>query len=749
MAKTNGGKEGTAVKELENTEEALSSEEDLGAISEKSEAEAEALEAAGLGFPFPIRRANWASGLYEWSFPGKKKVSGRGAALSELDEATDAEILDGMNEETLGIPRWAQREELRLDVDKHYPQLVASGTLYRGLTTRLHWIANLQERRPNLWTGVIWYKDGDASTFPFTRIMVRVQSGWFHHQRKAHVWFYGGGGPVRHRLFKYKSPYFHPVEFEYDWVKGTDALTEIQTCAHPNRPAGMSCERLSIREVFQRAGFDVKISRKSKRIPLAGAGADAEWSNMEMHDAMQIYWSRFVSKAQWAMWVLFASLHESGTGLGGIMFDSIGPNHRQGTALFNDSFIAQAPAGDPNPDAWVKRMRFWTACHEMGHSFNLAHSWQKELGTPWIPINNEGEERSFMNYPYFVSGGQSAFFSDFEYRFSDSEMLFMRHSPSRFVQMGNADWFDHHGFEQAEESPEPAFRLELRANRDKALYEFMEPVVLELKLTNLQDQPQLVNEHILENNDQMMVVLKKRGGKARQWVPFARYCYENRNTVLNPGKSKYESLFISAGQNGSDLAEPGDYVVQIMLTVGGEDIVSNPMHLRVTPPKAYEEELLAQDFFSEDVGRILTFDGSQYLEKGNDILREVSDKLNDRRVAIHAQVALGNPLAYDYKTLNLGTGPEKEIVAACQDKGNFKITSAKVDAARKEIKAALTDQADTAAETLGHVDYKYYTDQFKKWLTKKNDTKTAGEVNKTMRNTLSNRKVPDSVFDES
>ena len=47
-----------------------------------------------------------------------------------------------------------------------------------------------------------------------------------------------------------------------------------------------------------------------------------------------------------------------------------------------------------------------------------------------------------MNYPFRVAGGQSAFFADFEYRFSDQELLFMRHAPERFVQMGAADWFD-------------------------------------------------------------------------------------------------------------------------------------------------------------------------------------------------------------------------------------------------------------------------------------------------------------------
>ena len=66
-----------------------------------------------------------------------------------------------------------------------------------------------------------------------------------------------------------------------------------------------------------------------------------------------------------------------------------------------------------------------------------------------MPLADEPEARSFMNYPYNVAGGQAAFFADFEFRFSDQELLFIRHAPERFVQMGNAAWFDHHGFEEA------------------------------------------------------------------------------------------------------------------------------------------------------------------------------------------------------------------------------------------------------------------------------------------------------------
>ena len=110
-----------------------------------------------------------------------------------------------------------------------------------------------------------------------------------------------------------------------------------------------------------------------------------------MHDAMQTYWSRFENRPQWALWILNAGLHDSGTSLGGIMFDDIGPNHRQGTAIFNDSFIDNAPPGDVAPEGWRQRMKFWTICHEMGHAFNMAHSWQKALGTSWMPLSNDPE----------------------------------------------------------------------------------------------------------------------------------------------------------------------------------------------------------------------------------------------------------------------------------------------------------------------------------------------------------------------
>ena len=280
--------------------------------------------------------------------------------------------------------RGGRSEELRLDVDGSFPQMTVSGRVVMGLTEALHWIANLTRVSRDSWEGDIWFKNGNPAYLPYNHVTVEVTRSFYAYQRRAKVTFSGGMIRSVTRTYAWQSWYFHKADFEFDTVEGTTAVTAIDTHDHPDRPAGMTSENLSIEDIYRRAGFDVSISGGSGNVPISLANADGVWSDAEMHDAMVAYWSRFQPKAQWAMWVLFAARHQMGTNLGGIMFDDIGPNHRQGTAMFNDSFIANPPNGDPAPAAWVQRMRFWTAVHEMGHAFNLAHSWQKSLGTPWI-----------------------------------------------------------------------------------------------------------------------------------------------------------------------------------------------------------------------------------------------------------------------------------------------------------------------------------------------------------------------------
>jgi len=602
-----------------------------------------------------------------------------------------------------------RRETIRLDIDGRYPQMTVSGTIGGSLATRIHWIARLTKVGPSRWTGPIWYKDGAIASFPYTTVDVSASPSPFASGRSVKIKFGGGGVPKRTVVYKFVSPHFRTVNFEFDFQAGEIADTEIETCAHPVRPASMPCETLTIPKVYQRAGCQVTTTAGSP----VSAPPGATWSDTEMHDAMQIHWSRFANNAQWAMWVFYASLHETGTNLGGIMFDDIGPNHRQGTALFVDSFIAQPPANDSNPAAWIDRMRFWTAAHEMGHAFNLAHSWQKSLGapygTPWIPLADEPEARSFMNYPYNVAGGQAAFFANFEYRFSDQELLFLRHAPERFVQMGNAAWFDHHGFEEAAVSEEPTLKLELRVNREQARYEFMEPVWLELKLTNVGVQPRLVDAEVLDA-DSLTVILKKEGKEARQLIPFRQKCVQPTTIALMPGESIYGTVVASAGLNGWDVAEPGTYLIQTAARVGEEDVVSEPLVLRIAPPLSREEEYSAGDLFTQDTARVLVFGGTRggtdELGHANDVLNEIVERFPERRIALHARVALGNPLTIDYKRL-IPTDEGLELDVA----------PAKPDEAATLIEPALVEEADVAAESFGHIRYRVIAERVARRLT--------------------------------
>ena len=663
------------------------------------------------------------------------------SAWSGEEWGNDGNVVGGA-----GILPLFQREDLRLDVDGNFAQMAASGTAYSRLTARNHWIASLRATKTG-WSGDIWYKD-NAASFPYTRVRIRVIRQTFWRRPTAAVVTFSGGGTPFTRTYKWTSARFRSVEFEYDSTPDANQVNSVQTHAHPNRPPGLRNENLTIDTVYRRAGFDVTNSGGSGSVPVTGAGANGTWSDAEMHDAMQTYWSRFSNAPRWAMWVFSAALHDMGDSLGGIMFDDIGPNHRQGTAVFTEAFISVAPPADPAPAAWVQRMRFWTTAHEMGHAFNLAHSWQKSLGTAWIPLVDEPEARSFMNYPYSVSGGETAFFANFDYRFSNAELLFMRHAPARFVQMGNANWFDNHGFESPDAALQASeYRLEVRANRQVAEFEFLEPVVLEVKLSNDGRDPKIVGSTTLDPAG-LVVIIKPEGKPARQWIPYATVCVEPRAQVLEPGLSAYESLPLFAGLNGWDVAEPGVYDIHVAAEVDGKVVFSNPLRLRVAAPRSAEEDRLAGDFFTEDVGRALTFSGTVALTQANETLRETVDRLPGSAAAVHASVALAQPLASDFKTLTI-PATDVPMTSVAEADGSVAVRRAKPDQALTLMSTAIGDQSvDAAAETLGHIGFRREVEQFAVAVSDAGDPAAAASLQTDLARALSNRGVLPRVVDE-
>jgi hypothetical protein len=340
-----------------------------------------------------------------------------------------------------------------------------------------------------------------------------------------------------------------------------------------------------------------------------------------------------------------------------------------------------------------------------------------------------------MNYPYAVQGGQSRFFRSFRFRFDDDELLFMRHAPEAFVQMGNADWFDQHAFRDADVPDAPSFRLELRHHRATDVLEFLEPLMIELKLTNVGRRPAEIPASALADHAHLVVIVKPDGRPARQYAPYAHYCRAAARMTLAPGQSVYEILFAGADRGGWLAAEPGPYTAQALATVNGEDVVSNALRVKVAPPRSFDEERFAQDYFSTSVGRVLAFDGSHVLTGAAATLEELVTvpALSSCRAALHAGVALGLARAGDQKLLapsgRAGEPPRLRYV-----KG-------KPDEARKLLDAALRKSPQRAAETLGNIDFNYYSRAFAEWLWSEGERRAAEAVIDSALKTLTRRKV--------
>jgi len=66
-----------------------------------------------------------------------------------------------------------------------------------------------------------------------------------------------------------------------------------------------------------------------------------------------------------------------------------------------------------------------------------------------------------------------------------------------------------------------------------------------------------------------------------------------------------------------------------------------------------EDQYLAQDYFSDEVARVLAFRRQSASQRRNAILWEVAEKLSERKAAIHARIALALPLMREFKLLDV------------------------------------------------------------------------------------------------
>ncbi|MEV4012039.1 hypothetical protein AB0J35_16175 [Nonomuraea angiospora] len=463
----------------------------------------------------------------------------------------------------------------------------------------------------------------------------------------------GGSGTaeVAGRAYQvaFASPYFRSVLLEQDSVIGAVPFVSYQTGTLPG-PGGSPARELSVRAAYAEAGIELTLAQPGV-IPVDGSGADLAWDDAELHHAMTQQFSAFGDAPAWRVWLLVASKHVGG--YRGIMFDYNDAHQRQGSAVFYDVIKGSTPQ--------AQRAQLRTYVHELGHAFNLLHSWQKNLGSPPQPLGPDGGfgDLSWMNYVQnFKPNGEPGYWAAFPFQFTDPELVHLRHGFYRDVAMG-ANAFGTGAaeiapFEQPVED-RSGLRLELRA---KESFELGEPVVVEFKLS-CAGEPRVTHGHLHPDTEFTQVSITQPGGRTVLYRPMMRHCVDASPEIrLDEGNpAMYRSAYIGHGRDGHYFQQPGEYHVRAQyIAADGSRIVSPACLVRVRFPVGRDDHQVAELMLGEEQGQLFSLLGSDSpaLRSGNEALDEVIDRYGAHPLAVYARLVKGLNAEREFKAVTAG-----------------------------------------------------------------------------------------------
>lgn len=491
----------------------------------------------------------------------------------------------------------------------------------------------------------------------------------------------------------FASRYFRTVQYEVDTVEGTKVSDSYD--APPLTPGGPA-RPLTFPAAYAEAGIKMEKAGEWDVIPEATArhleGDDGKWDDSELYSSMLTHFSLVDLEAQekdtkrerqWKVWLLVATEHVSPT-MRGIMFNHEFGRQRQGCAVFYEKIKGdQSDGGD---ESKARRAALRTYVHELGHCFNLRHSWEKFTAEPQVDDSKDGlsDSLSFMNYVERYTDGKDAYWDRFTFEFDDPELEHLRHGFRDYVIMGGNNFG-----QGAAESDSAAFGrpaendsglvLELRARRSFML---CEPVVIELKLYKKGAGVKIVHESIHPDHGFVHLAIRKPNGRVVPYSPLGSHCVAPTFTDLcDHHPSIYASAYVGYGREGFYFGEAGFYqIFAVYHSKSGAEVVSEPLTIRVRNPHNEAEEEIADLYYGHDEGKLFCLLGSdsEHLSSGNKSLDTVLDKYGDHPLAVHAHVVKGVNAGRRFKRITEG----KRLAARPPDAGDSeRLLSQVVDSA--------------------------------------------------------------------
>lgn len=549
--------------------------------------------------------------------------------------------------------------ELRVDVDARRPLRRVSGDFYVQSGATLNYFGSFIVHAPAISIGATTATIDGIGVFTwaagFPRVRVTIpRNTIFNPPGTAAVQFLTvGGAPGASYTCPFVSAFYRTVQIEEDCVPG---VTPFNTYHTGSLPAPPPARALSVAGAYAEAGIQMQSAGVRNVVPLGPYGAS--WSNAELHHAMQANFSLWQNVPQWKVWLLHAQLHDNGPGLLGIMFDQQGPQ-RQGCAVFY--------AGVGGAAAARQRSQLYVCVHELGHCFNLFHSFHKQYMNP--PQPNRLNALSWMNYPWGFPGGEAAFWNTFPFQFDDPELVHMRHAFRNNIVMGGNPFGTGAALEHPEQFAEPVedysgLRLELRG---RTSYQLGEPVDLEFKLETTDLRGREVHANLHPDYGYVQVAIRHPSGRVTMYRPMLEQCILPAMVRLGAGQpSVYESAYLGYGKDGLYFDAPGRYELRAVYHAPDDSrVVSNTFALRVRSPLDREDDEVAELLLGEEQGQLFYLLGSdsRFLSRGNEALDHLVEEHGDHPLAVYGHLVRGVNAAREFKTIT----PDGKVEARAPD----------------------------------------------------------------------------------
>jgi hypothetical protein len=436
---------------------------------------------------------------------------------------------------------------------------------------------------------------------------------------------------------QWASAAFRTVQLEQDRENGVVPFASYDT---GSLPSGGPARTLSTAAAYAEAGIQMLDTGGTNTI---ATPANFIWNNASLHNAMQNHFSRWQEQPQFSVWLLHAMRHEIGSSLRGIMFDQQGLQ-RQGCASFYQVMGGQQPAN--------LREQVYVAVHELGHCFNLFHSFHKDRMTP--PLPNRLGALSWMNYPGRYQppsgpGGEAAFWAAFPFQFDDLELAHLRHGFRNAVIMGGNPFGTGAALEVGDQYSDlvsDRSGLSLTISPTDAHPQLGKPGVLEIRLVAERTQQIHAGEQLHPKYGFVQLAISRPRGDVVAHEPPVVHCAKP-DLVVARG---IEDAQVTSAYIGYDSAvgqvfeDPGTYRIRAAYAASdGSLVLSNVAIVRVTAPRTQEDEQVADLMLGDQTGMALTLLGSdsRHLDAGREALETVIAEHGSSPAAVYARLAVG------------------------------------------------------------------------------------------------------------